>query len=225
MKYLYVGGLGREADREAIARIRERAAAEFPVPVREIELPGVEFAYDPGRGQYRSIEVLEMLAGSCPADAYKLLGVTERDLFIPVLTFVYGQAQLDGRVAVVSMARLRQEFYGLPENREVFLERVLKEAMHETGHAREASLAKHRQATLEGHLGASATRGRPYVAEDARARRARRWARPAVGVDVKITPYRDTPGKQAVVAFVNSGASRFALIFPLRFACTFFQFC
>ncbi len=135
MKYLYVGGLGREADREAIARIRERAAAEFPVPVREIELPGVEFAYDPGRGQYRSIEVLEMLAGTCPADAYKLLGVTERDLFIPVLTFVYGQAQLDGRVAVVSMARLRQEFYGLPENREVFLERVLKEAMHETGHA------------------------------------------------------------------------------------------
>jgi archaemetzincin len=134
MKRLYVGGLGREADREAIAHVRERVAVEFPVPVREIELPGVEFAYDPGRRQYRSIEVLEMLVEQCPADAVKLLAVTECDLFIPVLTFVFGQAQLGGRVAVVSLARLRQEFYGLPENREVFLERVLKEALHETGH-------------------------------------------------------------------------------------------
>jgi archaemetzincin len=134
MKYLYVGGLGPAADREALARIRERVAAEFPAPVREIELPDVEFAYDVGRRQHKSIEVLEMLARQSPPDAHKLLAVTERDLFIPVLTFVFGQAQLNGRVAVVSLARLRQEFYGLPENREVFLERVEKEALHETGH-------------------------------------------------------------------------------------------
>jgi len=134
MKYLYVGGLGPETDREALARIRGTAAAMFRAPVKEIELPEVEFAYDPGRGQYRSIAVLEMLAKSCPADARKLVAVTERDLFVPVLTFVFGQAQLDGQVAVVSLARLRQEFYGLPENREIFLERVVKEALHEAGH-------------------------------------------------------------------------------------------
>ena len=40
--------------------------------------------------------------------------MTEGDLAIPTLTFVFGQAQLDGPVAVVSLARLRQEFYGLP---------------------------------------------------------------------------------------------------------------
>ena len=56
----------------------------------------------------------------CPRDAAKLLAVTERDLFVPVLTFVFGQAQLGGRVAVISLARLRQEFYGLAPNREVF---------------------------------------------------------------------------------------------------------
>ena len=72
--------------------------------------------------------------GAVPADAGKLLAVTERDLFIPVLTFVFGQAQLGGRVGVVSFARLRQEFYGLAPNREVFLERAYKEALHETGH-------------------------------------------------------------------------------------------
>jgi archaemetzincin len=69
-----------------------------------------------------------------PGDAGKLLAVTERDLFVPVLTFVFGQAQLGGRAAVVSLARLRQEFYGLEPNRECFLERAAKEALHETGH-------------------------------------------------------------------------------------------
>ena len=95
----------------------------------------LDFAYDAGRGAVR----LDCRAGDCwcgcvPEDACKLLAVTERDLFIPVLTFVFGQAQLGGRAAVVSLARLRQEFYGLAPNREVFLERALKEALHETGH-------------------------------------------------------------------------------------------
>ena len=89
----------------------------------------------PARSQYGSIPVLEMLArGTALPDACKLLAVTERDLFIPVLTFVFGQAQLGGRVGVVSLARLRQEFYGLPPDREIFLERAYKEALHETGH-------------------------------------------------------------------------------------------
>jgi archaemetzincin len=51
-----------------------------------------------------------------------------------VLTFVFGQAQLGGRTGVVSLARLRQEFYGLPPDRAVFAGRAVKEALHETGH-------------------------------------------------------------------------------------------
>ncbi len=133
MKYFYVGATP-EVDREAIAAIAGRARAEFGVPVREIELPELDFAYDAARGQYGSIPVLEMLVRLCPGDALKLLAVTERDLFIPVLTFVFGHAQLGGRAAVVSLARLRQEFYGLAPNREVFLERAQKEVLHESGH-------------------------------------------------------------------------------------------
>ena len=133
MKYLYVGAMA-EVDGEALAAICERLAAEFHSPVRELELPGADFAYDAERRQYGSIPVLGALAERCPQDALKLLAVTERDLFIPVLTFVYGHAQLGGRVAVISLARLRQEFYGLPSNQPVFLERALKEALHETGH-------------------------------------------------------------------------------------------
>jgi archaemetzincin len=137
MKYVYVGAtsdIDAEIDREALAMIRERVGADFGVAVREMELPGIEFAWDAGRNQYGSIPVLEMLARLRPADAAKLLAVTGRDLFIPVLTFVFGHAQLGGSVALVSLARLRQEFYGLAPNREVFLERAAKEALHETGH-------------------------------------------------------------------------------------------
>jgi len=133
MKYFYVGATP-EVERPAFEAVCGRMTAEYGVPVREMSLPRVEFAFDRERQQYRSLDVLEMLSRCCPGDALKLLALTERDLFVPVLTFVFGQAQLGGRVAVVSLARLRQEFYGMAPNAEIFLERAAKEALHETGH-------------------------------------------------------------------------------------------
>ncbi len=91
-------------------------------------------AYDDQRQQYRSREILIQLADLSEADEIKVLGVTDVDLFIPVLTFVFGEAQLGGRAAVVSVHRLRQEFYGLPPDEKLFLERCEKEALHELGH-------------------------------------------------------------------------------------------
>jgi len=137
MRYLYVGAtadLAADAAAEPLAAIGESLAAAFPVPVRAVPLPSIDFALDAGRRQYGSIPVLEMLGRARPEDALKLLAVTGRDLFIPVLTFVFGHAQLGGAVGVISLARLRQEFYGLAPNREVFLDRARKEALHETGH-------------------------------------------------------------------------------------------
>jgi archaemetzincin len=134
MKYLYLGSLG-SVEPEVMAALGGWLEAAFEAPVRNIELPDPEFAFDPARNQYGSIPVLEMLLRRMPADALKLVAFTQRDLFIPVLTFVYGHAQLGGKAAVVSLARLRQEFYGLPANQEVFLQRAHKEALHETGHA------------------------------------------------------------------------------------------
>jgi len=133
MKYLYMGATA-EVERESFHAVRDCVAAEFAAPVQELPLPGVEFAYDGARNQYASMAVLEMLARVCPGDALKLLAVTGHDLFIPVLTFVFGHAQLGGRVAVISLARLRQEFYGLEPDVETLRERACKEALHETGH-------------------------------------------------------------------------------------------
>jgi archaemetzincin len=133
MKYLYLAAPpGTEA--EAFAAVRDRVQNEFGIPVMTMQMPDLEFAYDGNRRQYASFSVLELLLRLCPANALKLLAVTECDLFIPVLTFVFGHAQLGGRVGVISFARLRQEFYGLVPHREVFLERAYKEALHETGH-------------------------------------------------------------------------------------------
>jgi archaemetzincin len=62
------------------------------------------------------------------------LGIVSSDLFIPILTFVFGEAQLHGACALVSTFRLRQEFYGLPADLELLKERLLKESAHELGH-------------------------------------------------------------------------------------------
>jgi archaemetzincin len=88
-------------------------------------------AYDAGRDQYLATALLERLA-ALPAG--RVLGVTGHDLFNPVLTFVFGEAQLPGRAAVFSLHRLREEFYGLPPNPGLLLARARKEMLHELGH-------------------------------------------------------------------------------------------
>jgi archaemetzincin len=133
MKYWYVAA-SPEVSAEDHRMVSSRLTGTFGMPVREMAIPSLDFAYDAERRQYGSAAVLEMLLRVCPRDAAKLLAVTDRDLFVPVLTFVYGLAQLGGCAGVFSLARLRQEFYGLPPNREVLMERAAKEALHEAGH-------------------------------------------------------------------------------------------
>ncbi|MBU2028258.1 MAG: archaemetzincin family Zn-dependent metalloprotease [Proteobacteria bacterium] len=91
-------------------------------------------AFDQSRVQYNSSLILRQLIKKPPPDAEKILGVLDVDLFIPILTFVFGEAQLKGIGAVVSTRRLHNRFYGLPENRGVTTDRLLKEAVHELGH-------------------------------------------------------------------------------------------
>lgn len=94
----------------------------------------LEYAYNPLRAQYHSTEILKRLLQDAPADCWRVLGVTEADLYIPILTFVFGEAQMNDHGAVVSLHRLRQEFYGMPTNPELLAERLLKESLHELGH-------------------------------------------------------------------------------------------
>ena len=61
-------------------------------------------------------------------------GITMVDLYIPILTFVFGEAQMGGPCGLVSGHRLQQQFYGLPEDEALFDRRLLTEAAHELGH-------------------------------------------------------------------------------------------
>jgi archaemetzincin len=91
------------------------------------------FAWDAKRNQYWSTALLRQLLAAYPEDN-RILGVTGLDLYVPVLTFVFGEAQVGGRAAIVSTQRLRNELYGLPPDGELLLERLAKEAIHELGH-------------------------------------------------------------------------------------------
>jgi archaemetzincin len=93
-----------------------------------------ELAFEPARGQYNSRILLAQLLRDAHGGAARVLGVTGVDLFIPVLTFVLGEAQLDGRAAVVSTHRLDNQLYGLPADADLLFERLVKEAVHELGH-------------------------------------------------------------------------------------------
>ncbi len=93
-----------------------------------------QFAYDQVREQYHSSQILLGLKNLIKPGTDKILAIVPFDLFIPILTFVYGEAHLDGPAAVVSIYRLRPEFFGLPPAPELVVERLIKESIHELGH-------------------------------------------------------------------------------------------
>lgn len=122
-------------DEETMAYAEVCLSSVFGFETRRLDpFPDPAYAFDASRGQYSSTLVLRDSLSRRPDDAARLLVITDHDIFIPMLSFVYGQAQLNGPAAVLSVARLRQEFYGLPPNRALFLVRVRKEALHEVGH-------------------------------------------------------------------------------------------
>ena len=92
------------------------------------------YAFHPERRQYHSSQILLGIKNLSSPGQNKMLAVTDLDLFIPILTFVFGEAQLDGPTAVVSTFRLRPEYYGLPQDNNLVLQRLIKECIHEIGH-------------------------------------------------------------------------------------------
>lgn len=90
-------------------------------------------AYHPERDQYHSSELIRALVPLDDGTSHTL-GITPVDLYIPILTYVFGEAQVGGRLAIVSYHRLRQAFYGLAPDPELLRERLVKECLHEIGH-------------------------------------------------------------------------------------------
>jgi len=104
----------------------------FPALIIPI-LEDVDFALDSGRNQYHSTSILKQLEKSAPSFAMKVIAITKVDLFIPILTHVYGEAQLGGKACVVSTYRLKDQISAANPG-VIFKQRIVKEAVHELGH-------------------------------------------------------------------------------------------
>ncbi|MFO0793415.1 MAG: archaemetzincin family Zn-dependent metalloprotease [Candidatus Brocadiaceae bacterium] len=104
----------------------------FDVKVTRDE-PIPQYTFNPKRRQYYSTKILDWLK-NIPVTNTRILGIVDLDLYVPELNFVFGEADVAHGVCVISLVRLRQEFYSLPKNENLFLERALKEAVHELGH-------------------------------------------------------------------------------------------
>src|SRR5438309_6976160 len=87
-------------------------------------------AYHLERQQYHSSEILQRIHAVARPQDWRLLAITDVDLYIPILQYVFGEAQLGGPCALVSSHRLRQEFYGLSADEDVLVQRLLKECIH-----------------------------------------------------------------------------------------------
>lgn len=126
--------LGDVAD-EVMGELREKIKLVFNCPV-EIKpgLSDLAHAYDAERGQYHASELIASLSASRRERDERVVGITEVDLYAPGLNFVFGEADIVHKLTIISLCRLRQEYYGLPPDRTLFIQRATKEIVHELGH-------------------------------------------------------------------------------------------
>lgn len=116
-------------------KIMKDIESEFLIPVNTSEghLDLSEF-YNPKRNQYDANLLLKEIHNHHTENSLKTIGLFNVDLFIPILTFLFGQALLNGNTGIVSTYRLRNERYGMEPDEQLFLDRVRKEVIHELGH-------------------------------------------------------------------------------------------
>jgi archaemetzincin len=90
--------------------------------------------YNPGRRQYDANLILKVISEKVPEGYIKTVGLLRVDLYIPILTYIFGQAFLNGNTAIASLFRLRNELYGLKPDNNLLLDRFSKVVLHELGH-------------------------------------------------------------------------------------------
>lgn len=90
--------------------------------------------YNPNRRQYDGDRLLRHIHLCTTSPHTRLVGLFRVDLYIPILTYIFGQAILGKSVAIASVFRLRNELYGMKQDEELLLSRTIKEVIHELGH-------------------------------------------------------------------------------------------
>jgi archaemetzincin len=123
-------------DPEILRHLRTAIHKMLGLPVRVLrpKNPLPPHTYHVVRDQYHSTQLLEYLLAEDKSPAFRILGVTAVDLYIPIFTFVFGEAQLDGKAAIISLARPRGDIDGVMPPRPIYLRRLIQLSLHELGH-------------------------------------------------------------------------------------------
>jgi archaemetzincin len=122
-------------DKDILERTCEAVKQEFhcSVSLKEGHIDLSEF-YDNTRRQYNGTMLLKQVDAMTFPESLKTLGLFNVDLFISILTFIFGQAFLGGRTGIASLYRLSNEHYGMMVNNQLLIDRFNKEVIHELGH-------------------------------------------------------------------------------------------
>lgn len=122
-------------DQQFLRRIAGPISKDFhaSVIIKEGHLDLTDFL-DTSRRQYNGNAILEAVQNIYAGDTLKTIGLFNVDLFIPILTYIFGQAYLSGKTAIASAYRLSSARYGMKEDPILLQERVTKEVVHELGH-------------------------------------------------------------------------------------------
>ncbi|MEI7500310.1 MAG: archaemetzincin family Zn-dependent metalloprotease [Bacteroidota bacterium] len=122
-------------EKDFLEKTAESVKHEFDcqVNIKEGHIDLSEF-YDSARRQYNGNALLKQVDSLSFPDSLKTLGLFNVDLFIPILTFIFGQAFLGGRTGIASLYRFSNERYGIIGDERFLLDRFKKEVIHELGH-------------------------------------------------------------------------------------------
>ena len=128
-----------QVDATVLQRVKDGLPKIFPettcfIVKEQGALP--EVAFDKNRKQYRSNQILGIIQiyAAKKKKINRYLGVVDVDIFVPELNFVFGEASFPGKAALISLWRLKPEYYGAKADVELYVQRSLKEAVHEIGH-------------------------------------------------------------------------------------------
>ena len=122
-------------DTEVMEELKERLRQVFGCPVGiGTGIDSLDHAYDPLQKQYLASILIDNIKAAGIAEGEKVLGIADIDLCAPSLNFIFGEADVSSGAAIISLHRLRQEYYGLQPDKALLIDRALKEITHELGH-------------------------------------------------------------------------------------------
>jgi archaemetzincin len=123
------------SNKQLLDRIMGTLQQTFRTRVNKLTLSiDTDSLYSSERRQYFSTGFIEQSTTQTNQISGKIILITELDIYVPVLTFLFGEAQLRGKHSIVSVCRLHEEFYSGVTNNEFLYERTIKEIYHELGH-------------------------------------------------------------------------------------------